>query len=442
MAVPAAACVTPSPGAATTPDAADGTLKESPVAYQLSKTKMCLFFERGRCAAVNCNYAHSPSELKTRPNLQKTKLCRVWLQGEPCPDVENCPFAHGDGEIRVTEGIYKTQLCKFHERGSCKKGFRCNHAHGLAELRAASQVAHFSTPLKTAITANAQRRTARALHTDFAAERVTAAAWAATPTKPAKQEPTVAGLFQTPWPQTPWHQDVCLAPASLTAAPPLPQMQHFVDNPVAWTEPAMRLQAVEAAGSPLAWGVPMWPTMDPLEILRESARGLAARGGLASPMGGAAATPCHLFPETPLKVGARFFCSDLLSTPLPQAVAASEGLPSLCPSSWRSSAGTGDPGAGHLAETPQGGSRSRAVGSSLSQAAVRDAELGMDFSARLARDSAQLARELVSLRTEVQELSQHPNELSQRPAPSGMWPLPAPEPPAAPEQPTVRRHRI
>ncbi len=31
----------------------------------------------------------------------------------------------------------------------------------------------------------------------------------------------------------------------------------------------MRLQAVEAAGSPLAWGVPMWPTMDPLEILRD-----------------------------------------------------------------------------------------------------------------------------------------------------------------------------
>lgn len=44
-------------------------------------------------------------------------------------------FAHGDSDLRVTAGIYKTQICNFYERGHCKKGDRCNHAHGDADLR-------------------------------------------------------------------------------------------------------------------------------------------------------------------------------------------------------------------------------------------------------------------------------------------------------------------
>ncbi|CAK0823897.1 unnamed protein product, partial [Prorocentrum cordatum] len=105
----------------------------------LGGTKMCTFFERGKCASNTCRYAHSPEELRSAPNLQKTKLCKLFLQGA-CND-ENCPFAHGDQDIRVTEGIYKTQMCNFFERGYCKKGDRCNHAHGLTDLRV-------STPAK------------------------------------------------------------------------------------------------------------------------------------------------------------------------------------------------------------------------------------------------------------------------------------------------------
>lgn len=108
--------------------------KDSAVVLQLAKTKMCAFFERGKCSSDTCRYAHSPAELRRPPNLQKTKLCKAFLQGK-CRDGENCSFAHGDSDLRVTAGIYKTQMCNFYERGHCKKGDRCNHAHGDADLR-------------------------------------------------------------------------------------------------------------------------------------------------------------------------------------------------------------------------------------------------------------------------------------------------------------------
>jgi hypothetical protein len=108
-------------------------VKDNAVTAQLTKTKMCAFFSRGRCASTNCRYAHSADELRILPNLQKTKLCRAFLQGH-CGE-DNCPFAHGEEDLRVTEGIYKTQICNFFERGYCKKGDRCNHAHGPEDLR-------------------------------------------------------------------------------------------------------------------------------------------------------------------------------------------------------------------------------------------------------------------------------------------------------------------
>lgn len=110
--------------------------QENAVTARLKKTKMCYFFERGKCASQNCRYAHSSSELRNQPNLQKTKLCKAFAQDGVCPRFENCVFAHGEAELRVTEGIYKTQMCHFYERGRCLKGDRCNHAHGVEDLRA------------------------------------------------------------------------------------------------------------------------------------------------------------------------------------------------------------------------------------------------------------------------------------------------------------------
>jgi hypothetical protein len=109
--------------------------RDNAVTARLTKTKMCHFFERGKCASNDCRYAHSQSELRTQPNLEKTKLCKTFAQDGYCNAGENCGFAHGEAELKVTEGIYKTQMCHFFERGRCLKGDRCNHAHGKEDLR-------------------------------------------------------------------------------------------------------------------------------------------------------------------------------------------------------------------------------------------------------------------------------------------------------------------
>eukprot|EP00927_Polykrikos_kofoidii_P026486 TRINITY_DN23561_c0_g1_i1.p1 TRINITY_DN23561_c0_g1~~TRINITY_DN23561_c0_g1_i1.p1 ORF type:complete len:729 (-),score=152.64 TRINITY_DN23561_c0_g1_i1:59-2245(-) len=132
-----------SPGKDTGKSAKSTPAKENAVAVQLTKTKMCAFFERGRCASTNCRYAHSAEELRRPPNLVKTKLCKAFLQNS-CHDAENCMFAHGEADLKFTDGIYKTQMCNFFERGYCKKADRCNHAHGRVELR--SPAVGVSTP--------------------------------------------------------------------------------------------------------------------------------------------------------------------------------------------------------------------------------------------------------------------------------------------------------
>lgn len=53
--------------------------RDNAVLLQLTKTKMCAFFERGKCASSTCRYAHTADELRRPPNLQKTKLCRKGL---------------------------------------------------------------------------------------------------------------------------------------------------------------------------------------------------------------------------------------------------------------------------------------------------------------------------------------------------------------------------
>merc|ERR1719424_68305 len=108
---------------------------DNAVTARLTKTKMCHFFERGKCASSDCRYAHSNAELRIQPNLEKTKLCKSFVQDGYCNIGENCGFAHGEVELRVTEGIYKTQICHFFERGRCLKGERCNHAHGKEDMR-------------------------------------------------------------------------------------------------------------------------------------------------------------------------------------------------------------------------------------------------------------------------------------------------------------------
>lgn len=187
-------------------------LRDNAVTMQLTKTKMCAFFERGKCASSNCRYAHSEQELRLPPNLQKTKLCRAFLAGG-CSN-ENCFYAHGESDLRVTEGIYKTQMCNFFERGYCKKGDRCNHAHGSVDLRPPPVAKVAATPAKTSSLGGDSTRPRRSplplselLVIDSEANANLSSSYSAIPPTPTKSVTELAQLAYSPVHSSPmWTQ--------------------------------------------------------------------------------------------------------------------------------------------------------------------------------------------------------------------------------------------
>lgn len=58
-------------------------LRKEPVSRnKFRKTKMCKFFEAGKCRKrTSCNFAHSEAEMKPLPDLRRTKLCPSVLEG-------------------------------------------------------------------------------------------------------------------------------------------------------------------------------------------------------------------------------------------------------------------------------------------------------------------------------------------------------------------------
>lgn len=71
----------------------------------LKKTTMCDFYRQGKCnRGDGCVYAHSETELRPKPDLYKTQLCRAWQKKGSCERGEKCTFAHGESEIRRTDG--------------------------------------------------------------------------------------------------------------------------------------------------------------------------------------------------------------------------------------------------------------------------------------------------------------------------------------------------
>jgi hypothetical protein len=104
------------------------------ISKQLHKTKMCMHYLKGKCRyGPECSYAHSEIELKGRPNLRKTRLCKNFEMAQ-C-DNPNCPFAHGGEELRGTDGVWKTVMCAKWLNGTCRAGSRCRFAHGQHELQ-------------------------------------------------------------------------------------------------------------------------------------------------------------------------------------------------------------------------------------------------------------------------------------------------------------------
>eukprot|EP00933_Yihiella_yeosuensis_P065015 TRINITY_DN68615_c0_g1_i1.p1 TRINITY_DN68615_c0_g1~~TRINITY_DN68615_c0_g1_i1.p1 ORF type:complete len:225 (+),score=67.70 TRINITY_DN68615_c0_g1_i1:73-747(+) len=67
---------------------------------KLSKTKMCIHFEKNQCKyGEDCTFAHSEEELQPGLDLKKTRLCKAFERGKCNKD--NCPFAHGEDELRA-----------------------------------------------------------------------------------------------------------------------------------------------------------------------------------------------------------------------------------------------------------------------------------------------------------------------------------------------------
>jgi len=119
------------------------------ISRQLTKTKMCMHFLKGKCRyGQECSYAHNEIELKGRPNLRKTRICKNFEMGS-C-DNPFCAFAHGSDELRGTDGVWKTVLCAKWLNNTCRAGPRCRFAHGQHELNVnpnAGQDSPDATPL-------------------------------------------------------------------------------------------------------------------------------------------------------------------------------------------------------------------------------------------------------------------------------------------------------
>eukprot|EP00929_Paragymnodinium_shiwhaense_P077807 TRINITY_DN40159_c0_g1_i1.p1 TRINITY_DN40159_c0_g1~~TRINITY_DN40159_c0_g1_i1.p1 ORF type:complete len:307 (+),score=46.65 TRINITY_DN40159_c0_g1_i1:210-1130(+) len=67
------------------------------------RTELCRFFQLGdgRCRnGEDCPYAHTADELRDRPNLAKTSVCRQWTRGKCWKSSSECRFAHGSSELR------------------------------------------------------------------------------------------------------------------------------------------------------------------------------------------------------------------------------------------------------------------------------------------------------------------------------------------------------
>uniref|UniRef100_A0A7S4RD68 C3H1-type domain-containing protein n=1 Tax=Alexandrium monilatum TaxID=311494 RepID=A0A7S4RD68_9DINO len=69
---------------------------------QFFKTELCRFYQSGCARGKDCCYAHGEGELRIAPDLNKTSLCKDWVNRR-CPlKAEACPFAHGWGDMRAT----------------------------------------------------------------------------------------------------------------------------------------------------------------------------------------------------------------------------------------------------------------------------------------------------------------------------------------------------
>ncbi|SOV18143.1 zinc finger protein, putative [Plasmodium gaboni] len=101
------------------------------------KTKLCPLHMENRCnEGSNCDYAHSIEDLRSIPDLKRTKLCYKLLKGEKCFN-KKCNYAHNQDELKSAQNLfaYKSSMCKFVANKRCLNGATCRFAHSVDELR-------------------------------------------------------------------------------------------------------------------------------------------------------------------------------------------------------------------------------------------------------------------------------------------------------------------
>jgi len=95
---------------------------------------MCKFFLMNKCGkGSSCAFAHGLTEIREKPNLEKTSMCKQFLEMGNCSN-PRCYYAHDERELRTTTEFFKTKLCRFAASGRCKHGAACRFAHILEEL--------------------------------------------------------------------------------------------------------------------------------------------------------------------------------------------------------------------------------------------------------------------------------------------------------------------
>lgn len=71
-------------------------LENVPGLPALSYTSMCKFHLRKKCSRGDqCTFAHDESQLRGKPDLAGTKLCRFYAAGQPCRYGSKCTHSHG-----------------------------------------------------------------------------------------------------------------------------------------------------------------------------------------------------------------------------------------------------------------------------------------------------------------------------------------------------------
>lgn len=111
--------------------------KESSHIETFYKTRYCRYFtQQGNCwKGSECQFAHSQEELRTPPDLTKTRMCAMYRLGCCKMSSSECSFAHSLSDLKATDNFYKTEICSFWANGFCRAGDACRHAHGEEEIR-------------------------------------------------------------------------------------------------------------------------------------------------------------------------------------------------------------------------------------------------------------------------------------------------------------------